>query len=98
MLPLLSMAMLWRFSNSPGPRPTRPKLRARAHQLPVAAPDHMDLAIGVVRGEPIGLPLIRPEHGRAGHTRRRRVAQDRDFAHKGTVLLEHLDAVVAAVG
>src|SRR5260370_1327409 len=26
MLPLLSMAMLWRFSNSPGPRPTRPKL------------------------------------------------------------------------
>src|SRR5215469_9054587 len=69
-----------------------------ADHLPVAAAEHMDLAIGIVRGEPIGLPLIRPEHGRAGHARRRRVAQDRDFAHKGTVLLEQLNAVVATVG
>src|SRR6202035_441860 len=42
-----------------------------ADQLPVAAADHMDLAIGIVRGEPIGLPFVRPEHGRAGHARRR---------------------------
>src|SRR6516225_4936862 len=69
-----------------------------ADHLPVAAADHMDLAVGIVRGEPIGLPLIRPEHRRAGHARPRRVAQDRDFAHEGTVLLEYLDAVVAAVG
>src|ERR1700730_17824103 len=62
---------------------TAPHAPEAADHLPVAAADHMDLAIGIVRGEPIGLPLIRPEHGRAGHARARRVAQDRDFTQKG---------------
>src|ERR1700688_1639058 len=44
-----------------------PHAAEAAHHLPVAAAEHMDLAVGIVRGEPIGLPLIRPEHGRAGH-------------------------------
>jgi hypothetical protein len=69
-----------------------------ADHLPVAAANHMDLAIGIVRGEPIGLSLVRPEHGRAGDARRCRVAQDGDFAHKGAVLLEDLNSVVATVG
>ena len=50
---------------------TTPDAPEAADHLPVAAADDMNLAIGIVRGEPIGLPLIRPENGRAGHARRR---------------------------
>src|ERR1700674_1580067 len=50
---------------------TTPHAPEAADHLPVAAADHMDLAIGIVRGEPIGLPLIRPENGRSSHARPR---------------------------
>src|SRR5215813_2656585 len=50
---------------------TTPHPSEAADDLPVAAADHVDLAVGIVRGEPMGLPFIRPEDGRAGHARRR---------------------------
>src|SRR5579864_8137134 len=43
-----------------------------ADHLPVTAAQNMDLPVGVVRGEPISLPLVRPEYGRAGDARRGR--------------------------
>src|SRR5207247_5632511 len=65
---------------------------------PVAAADGVDLPIGVIGGEPVGRSMVGPEDRRPGGALTRRATQHRIFAHEGAVLLEHLNAVVAAVG
>src|SRR5207244_6041108 len=44
---------------------------------PVAAADDVDLPIGIIGGEPVGLALVGPEYGRPRDARTRRVTQHR---------------------
>src|SRR5437867_2734402 len=46
---------------------------------PVAAADDVDLPIGIIGGEPVGLSLVGPEYGRPGDARTGRVTQHRIF-------------------
>src|SRR5215472_13636644 len=70
-----------------GTTPDAPEI---ADDRSIAFAQNMDLTVRIVRGEPIALVLVRPEHGRARHTRRGGIAQHRNFADKLAVLFEHL--------